>query len=208
MERLNHARDLSRAVDRLIETEPRFATVVAAHGLPALRPSPPGLESLLRIVTDQLISLKAGEAIWKRLEAGLGSFEPHVILACPEEELRLLGLSAAKARCFHAAARAFAEGHLGTDGSSESELIRRLTAIRGVGPWTANLYLLTALGAADAWPAQDLALQEAARHLLGMPARPTPREMDKLATPWRPYRSAAALLLWSHYRGLKGLRQA
>ncbi|MFN4140610.1 DNA-3-methyladenine glycosylase family protein [Aestuariivirga sp.] len=209
MERLNDTRDLAWAADRLIEAEPRFGLIVAAHGLPTLRPSPPGLESLLRIVTDQLISLRAGEAIWRRLASGLGGFTPEAVLACPEDHLRGLGLSAAKARCFQAAARAFAEGHFDApDELSETEIFRRLTAIRGVGPWTANLYLLTALKAADAWPAQDLALQEAARHLLGMPVRPTPREMERMACAWQPYRSAAALLLWSHYRGLKGLRQA
>jgi DNA-3-methyladenine glycosylase II len=90
----------------------------------------------------------------------------------------------------------------------EAELLRRLTAIPGVGPWTANIYLLTAVGWSDAWPAADLALQEAARDLFGLAQRPQASLMDQLAEPWRPHRAAAALLLWSHYRELKGLPQA
>jgi DNA-3-methyladenine glycosylase II len=80
--------------------------------------------------------------------------------------------------------------------------------IPGVGPWTANLYLLTVVRLADAWPAADLALQRAAMDLFSLPARPSAREMEVLAQPWRPVRSAAALLLWSHYRGLKRMPQA
>ena len=206
MPRLDTEEDLRTAVDRLALVEPRFGVVVARHGLPPLRHAEPGLESLLRIVTDQLISLKAGEAIWARLAAGLGSFRPCDVLAASEADLRALGLSGAKARTFLAAAKAFANGvfeaweHLG-----EAEMQRRLTAIRGVGPWTASIYLLTALRAADAWPAADLALQVAAQDLFGLADRPQARQMVELAAAWRPYRSVAALLLWRHYRALRGM---
>src|SRR6478672_7081377 len=110
MERLETTADLERAVDWLIAAEPRFAGVVQRHGLPPLRHAEPGLESLLRIVTDQLISLKAGEAIWARLARRLGSFAPQEVLAASHEDLRALGLSGAKARTFHAAASAFSQG--------------------------------------------------------------------------------------------------
>lgn len=204
MTRLETEDDLAAAVGWLAAAEPRFAVVVARHGLPPLRHSRPGLASLLRIVTDQLISLKAADAIWARLAARLAPFEVQDILECSEAELRALGLSGAKARTFHASARAFQSGLAATP---ESEILPRLIAIPGVGPWTANIYLLTVLRSADAWPAADLALQQAAMDLFSLPVRPGTRDMDRLAEGWRPYRGAAALILWSHYRGLKRLPQ-
>lgn len=211
MTRFDTVGDLAAAVNCLIDCEPRFAPVLERHGMPSLRQEDAGLGSLLRIVTDQLISLKAGEAIWNRLAQSLEPFEPHLVLAMPESELRALGLSGAKARAFHAAARAFSEGRFdpsNLDGLSDEHILRRLTEISGIGPWTANLYLLTVIRSADALPAADLALQRAAADLLSLPSRPAAREMVTLAEPWRPFRSAAALLLWSHYRGLKRMPQA
>jgi DNA-3-methyladenine glycosylase II len=209
MKRLETADDLAAAVNWLVACEPRFSGVVARHGLPPLRRSDAGLKSLLRIVTDQLISLKAGEAIWNRLAQRLDPFEPGHVLARTEAELMALGLSGAKARTFRAAARAFGEGRLdGHELASDEHLLRSLTEIPGVGPWTANLYLLTVVRSADAWPAADLALQRAAMDLFTLPAKPDARSMMALAEAWRPYRSAAALLLWSHYRGLKRMPQA
>lgn len=204
MTRLTTRDVLADAVERLIAVEPRYARVVARHGLPPLRQEAPGLPSLLRIVTDQLISLRAGEVIWSRLALRLGTFAPDEVLACPEAELRALGLSGAKARTFHAAARAFRDRSFQLP---DSELTEALLGIPGVGPWTASIYLLTAAGAPDAWPAADLALQRAAMDLLSLPAKPGAPEMMALAEPWRPFRSTAALLLWSHYRGLKNMPQ-
>jgi len=206
MDRLDSERDLEAAVAWLVAVEPRFAAVVERHGLPSLRRAQPGLGSLLRIVTDQLISLKAGEAIWARIERALPVFEAEAVLAVPQESLRALGLSTAKARAFHAAARAFSAGGLDRERPQE-EMLRRLTAIPGIGPWTAHVYLLTACRAADAWPAADLALQKAAFDLFARDAVPGSTEMTALAAPWRPRRAAAALLLWSHYRGLKNMPQ-
>lgn len=210
MKRLEHLHDLEAAVAWLVKVEPRFGPVVSRYGLPPLRHGEPGLRSLLRIVTDQLISLKAGEVIWNRISTRLENFTPAELLSCSESELRTLGLSGAKARCFHAAARAFQAGTFPDDAASgltEERVVRQLTAIPGIGPWTANLYLLTVHRAADAWPAADVALQHAARDLFGMAEKPTPRVLTGLAEPWRPYRSAAALLLWSHYRSLRQMPQ-
>lgn len=210
MRRLQNTNDFEEAVEWLTRAEPRFAAIIARHGLPTLRHTEPGLKSLLRIVTDQLISRKAGEAIWSRVASRLGNFEPADVLACSETELRALGLSGAKARTFHAAARAFQAGLIHDDTLetlNETDTYLRLIGISGVGPWTASLYLLMVHRAADAWPAADIALQQAAFDLLGLPERPAARELTQLAEPWRPYRSAAALLLWSHYRGLKQMPQ-
>jgi DNA-3-methyladenine glycosylase II len=210
MKRLDTLSDLSAAVDVLIAAEPRFASVVAQHGMPALRHAEAGLKSLLRIVTDQLISLKAGEAIWSRLATELEPFEPEDVLAVPEASLRALGLSRSKARAFHAAARAFRDSPLPDrilDPATDEDVLTSLLDIPGIGPWTANIYLMTVLRSADAWPAADLALQRAAADLLSLPGNPDGRMMVTLGQAWRPYRSAAALLLWSHYRGLKQMPQ-
>ena len=206
MARLETQTDLEMAVARLVALEPRFAAIVERHGLPLLRHAEPGLESLLRIVTDQLISLKAGEAVWSRVATRLGSFSPTDVLSASHDELRELGLSNAKARTFRAAALAFSQGHFEVcEVLDEAEVQRRLTEIPGVGPWTASIYVLMALRSADAWPAADLALQVAAQDLLGLPERPVTRRMIDLAEAWRPQRSAAALLLWRHYRGIRGM---
>ncbi len=203
--------ELAAAIDILVQIEPRFGTIVARHGLPPLRLVQPGLESLLRIITDQLISLQAGAAIWKRVSARLSPFEPEFILTHSEGDLKSLGLSGAKARSFLVAADAARQGLFDpcrTAARGHQALKSALTAIRGIGPWTADIYLLTAVGHADSWPVGDVALQAAVHDLLGLDQRPGARAMAAIAEPWRPYRSAAARLLWSHYRGLKGMGQA
>lgn len=208
MDRLETEADLKAAAARLVAIEPRFAMILERHGLPSLRQLEPGLKSLLRIVTDQLISLQAGAAIWSRLEARLGAFEEQDVLRCPEDELMSLGLSGAKARTFQAAAKFFRDlDPMMLAGLGDREVLSKLTSIRGIGPWTADIYLLSALLRTDAWPSGDLALQVAAQDLLGLPERPGPKAMANLAEAWRPVRSAAARLLWSHYRGLKGMNQ-
>jgi DNA-3-methyladenine glycosylase II len=118
-----------------------------------------------------------------------------------------LGLSSPKIRALKAIARAVQQGELplasiGELGADEAHAA--LTAIHGIGPWTADIYLLSCLGHADAWPAGDLALQEAARMAFALPLRPTPKEMQALAEPWRPWRSVAARVLWTYYRAAKG----
>ncbi len=210
MQTLDHDGQIADAVARLVRIEPRFAAVCAAHGCPPLRRMPGGLPGLLRIVTDQLISLKAGEAIWRRVEARLAPFEPARLARMRQETLMRLGLSGAKARCFKAVAGAVADGQL--DFASlhqmpDAQALATLTALPGIGPWTADIYLLSAMGRADAWPAGDLALQVGAQHLLQLADRPTARQLLGLAEAWRPDRAVAARLLWSHYRGLKGLGQ-
>lgn len=203
--------DIRAAVTSLVGLEPRFAAVIAAHGHPPLRRMNTGLEGLLRIVTDQLISLQAGAAIWRRIEAELAPFEPEGIARKREASLMRLGLSGAKARSFKAVAAAVAGGRLNFEALaslSDADVLTTLTALRGIGPWTADIYLLSAMGRADAWPAGDLALQAAAQNLFGLDARPNHKQLVQMAEHWRPWRSVAARLLWSHYRGLKGMSQA
>ena len=207
MEKFHTQQDLETAIAHLIEIEPRFVSVHLKHGTPSLRRAAADLESLLSIITDQFLSLQAGAAIWLRLKTRLGEVSPQKIIACSQEELVLLGLSRAKAKCFHGCALAELDfANLVEMGPAT--IRQKLLAIWGIGPWTADIFLLTALADANAWPFGDLALQIAAQDLLGLRKRPDVVKMAKIAKPWRPYRAAAARLLWAHYRGLKGLIQA
>ncbi len=210
MQILHNESDIAEGVAVLTAIEPRFAAIVAIHGHPPLRRTGNGMESLLRSITDQLISLQAGEAIWRRLAATLSPMAPETVLRHSEDALMQLGLSRAKARCFRAVASAAQGGTLDfadLQRLPDNEVLSRLTAIPGVGPWTAMIYLLSALGRADAWPVGDIALHVSAQHLLGLDVRPDKTSMMALAEPWRPWRAVAARLLWSHYRGLKGISQ-
>lgn len=210
MRTLDCETDIAAAVTQLVVLEPRFAAVLRAHGHPPLRRANASLEGLLRIITDQLISRQAGIAIWRRIEARLAPFEPAMIARKRGASLMKLGLSGAKARSFKAVAAAVAEGRLDFATLAklpDEEILRELTALDGIGPWTADIFLLTAMGRSDAWPAGDLALQAAAQHLFDLGARPSHKELIQIAERWRPWRSVAARLLWSHYRGLKGISQ-
>lgn len=200
---IRHEAHLAEIATRLAAVEPRFNSVLQTHGTLPMRQMPEGLESLLRIVTDQLISLAAGAAIWKRLETTLGSFDPDAILSAGHENLCAAGLTRAKARAFIAAAEAARRGDLDLAALDDRQARQVLLAIPGVGPWTADVYLLSALGRADAWPAGDMALRAAAEHLFGLPMRPTVRDMENLAENWRPWRAVAARFLWLHYRTIR-----
>jgi DNA-3-methyladenine glycosylase II len=202
--------DIARGVDHLVGIEPRFRRIADAHGLPPMRLVDNALPSLLRIVTEQLISLRAAEAIWNRLVGNLDGLTPDAILFAGVEGVRAQGLTNAKARSFVALAGAVQSGALDfktLNAMTDDEARKMLLALPGIGPWTAEIYLLTALGRADACPSGDLALQVALQHLLDLEERPMAKVFDRHAERWRPWRAVAARLLWSHYRGLKGMHQ-
>lgn len=202
--------DIARGVAFLLSREPRFAPVIDIHGMPSPRRVENSLASLLEIITYQLISLQAAKAIWQRLEARLQPFAPERILALEIEHLKQLGLSGAKARSFLAIAEAVRCGDLDFASlaqMSDHDVLKKLVALPGIGQWTADIYLLSALGRADACPSGDLALQLAAQSLFALGERPLPKAFLLQAEAWRPWRSVASRLLWSHYRGLKGLSQ-
>jgi len=203
--------DMEEGVATLVKVEPRFSAIAIRTGLPALRRAAPGFKGLLRIVTEQMISLKAAEAIWTRIEAELHPCDPVTVLGWRHEGLMKLGLTAHKARCFRALAEAVHGGSLPLERFEhlpDEEITRLLTALHGVGPWTAEIYLLSCLGRADVWPAGDVALMSAVQHAFGLEVRPDPRQMRQLAENWRPWRAVAARLLWAHYRLMRGLPQA
>ncbi len=174
--------------------------------MPQPRGLEPGFATLLRIIVDQQVSTQSGAAIWRRLVESLGQVTPDIILHAGEDGLRQCGFSGAKARYGIALATAV------TDGTVELHKLPRmsnervevaLTQIKGIGRWTAEIYLMFALGRPDIWPAGDLAVAEAAGQLLGLPARPTIPEMDVIGERWRPWRSTAAVMLWHYYRHIR-----
>jgi DNA-3-methyladenine glycosylase II len=184
---------------------------VKQHGLPSLRASAGELRGLLQMVTEQFLSLAAAAAIWKRVEARLSSCDAGIILDCPQEELVALGLSRAKAKSFHGLAEAVRSGNFSFEAlgrMDDATAHKALVALPGIGPWTADIYLLSVLLRPDAWPWGDVALQAAAQDLFQMAARPGKPEMLSLGDTFRPYRAVAARLLWAHYRGLKKMSQA
>lgn len=198
--------DLATGLTQLVAADSRLAPVLAASGAPSLRLRPAGFAGLAAIVVSQQLSTASAGAIWGRLSTAYDPFAPEAILRARPARLARIGLSAAKIRAMKEIARAVRSGQLKLDALGEmeaDEAHRALTAVHGIGPWTADIYLLFCLGHADAWPAGDLALQEAARAAFGLPARPTAREMGGLADIWRPRRGVAAYLLWAYYRVLK-----
>ena len=211
MQRIANETDLAQAIQQLGTREPAFIELVEVVGLPALRSAEPGYRGLIRIVVDQMISLKAAEAIWNRMEQNMGPLEPQALIRRREASFRKSGLSGGKIRAIRAITKAVQDGSLDLEalGSLDNETVMaKLTALPGVGPWTAEIYLLFCLRRADIWPAGDVALQHAVHHALRLNARPDARQMRQLAESWRPFRGAAAMLLWNYYRHLRGIPRA
>lgn len=199
--------DLDAGLAALGAIDRRFASLIAQTGRPPLRRRAHGYAGLAAIIVSQQLSTASAGAIWGRLTAAFDPFEPTAILRARPVRLGRLGLSAAKIRALKAIARAIDKGEINLANLVDTpadEAHAALTALHGVGPWTADIYLLACLGHTDAWPAGDLALQEAARLAFGLPARPTTKEMAALGDRWRPWRSIAARVLWSYYRIAKG----
>jgi DNA-3-methyladenine glycosylase II len=195
--------DLDAALAALAAADPRFTGLLTAAGRPPLRRREGGYAGLAAIIVSQQLSTASAAAIWGRLAAAFDPLEPAAILLARPARLAKLGLSAPKIRALKAIARAVDRGELPLATLADSaadDAHKALTAIHGIGPWTADIYLLACLGHADAWPAGDLALQEAARVAFALPLRPSAKEMLALAEPWRPWRAVAARILWSYYR--------
>ena len=198
--------DLDGAITRLIGVDPRFAAVLSSAGRPPLWRRADGFAGLASIVVSQQLSTASAKAIWGRLTQAVDPFEPAGMLRARSAKLARACLSAPKIRTLKAIAKAITRGELDLATLVQmpaDEAHGVLTAVHGIGPWTADIYLLFCLGHADAWPAGDLALQEGARLLLALKTRPTAKQMGPLAEAWRPWRGAAACMLWSYYRWSK-----
>ncbi|MCC6718151.1 MAG: DNA-3-methyladenine glycosylase 2 family protein [Acetobacteraceae bacterium] len=195
------------ALDRLVEADPDLAGIEAAAGPLPWRRRPPGFEGLLQAIVGQQISNQAAAAIWARLRAVPGALAPTGLLALGDDALRGAGLSRPKVAHARSLAAAFADGRLeaaALAGMADAAAIAAISAVRGMGSWSAEVYLLFALERQDVFPAGDLALAAAAAALKGLPARPGPAELRALALGWQPWRGLAARLLWHHWRHLTG----
>lgn len=197
---------LDRGVAELCARHPRFAELVAAGAVPHLRKGAAGFAGLAAIVMGQQISTASAAAIRGRLDAAFPDLSADTVASTSDEALREIGLSRAKIATLRAMATAVGAGTLalGDLAGMEAERARDiLVAVPGIGPWTAQVYLLFCLGHPDVFPAGDLALQEAARLAFGLPSRPTARDLAMSAEDWRPWRGVAAYVLWAHYRVAK-----
>ncbi|HET7817376.1 MAG TPA: DNA-3-methyladenine glycosylase 2 family protein [Sphingomicrobium sp.] len=190
------------AVEALASREPAFAGVVEKHGLPEPRVSPPGATTLLRTIVGQQVSVAAARSMWAKLESAYGS-PPDLerILQASDEELRLAGVSRQKAGYARSLAGLVLSGELDLAAlpADDEDAIALLTRIKGIGRWSAEIYLLFAEGRRDVWPAGDLAVQIEIGRLLGLADRPSEKQLREIAEGWRPHRGAAAVLAWHSY---------
>ena len=197
---LNAGAEALRALDPEL-----FDRLLAVGGRPPLRRREPGFAGLAAIIVSQQVSVASANAIYAKLEARIAPLEAASLAAASEDDLRSCGLSAPKIRALRAAADAVAGGlrleQLSTLDAEDAH--NALVAVKGVGPWTADIFLLFCLGHPDAFPAGDLALQEAARLALSLKSRPDPVRLERLAERWRPWRGVAARMLWAYYRAVK-----
>jgi len=193
---------LRAGLDALAAIEPAFAAAIARVGYPAPRLRDRGYATLLRTILGQQVSVASADAVWRRLHDRLGdAADPALLTAATDETLRAAGLSRQKAGYARDLGEAVLSGRLDLQALpvDDEAAIAKLVAIRGIGRWSAETYLLFAEGRPDVWPAGDLAVQLEVGRILGLPARPTERETRALAEAWRPHRGAAAIFTWHHY---------
>ena len=191
----------------LIAADPDFGRIEEQAGPLPWRQRAGGFEGLLQAIVGQQISNQAAAAIWRRMQSVPGALDPHRLLTFDDDTLRAAGLSRPKVAHARSLATAFAEGHLAAAalaGMDDTAAIAAIAAVRGMGSWSAEVYLLFALQRPDVFPAGDLALAGAAADLKALAARPAPAALRALAEQWRPWRSVAARLLWHHWRHRTG----
>ena len=197
---LNHA-SLTEAVHFLAGIDADLAGIVAAHGHPPLWARTPGFPTLIHIILEQQVSLASAQAAFNKLAAA-GQVTPQRFLKFSDEELRGFGFSRQKARYGRELSRAIESGDLDIDGLAaldDDNVRTQLMRVKGIGRWTADIYLLMALLRPDVWPTGDLALVKAMQKVKGMPAAPTADEASDVAASWRPWRAVAARILWHYY---------
>lgn len=196
------ASQLCESLDALGIIEPRIAHAVAAIGYPEPRERERGYTTLLRTIVGQQVSVHAAAAVWRRLEETLGEgCSSERLIAADFDTLRGCGLSRQKQGYARSLAELVQSGALDFTElpADDEEAISLLTQVKGIGRWSAEIYLLFAEGRVDIWPAGDLAVQEAVKRILGLDARPSEKETRALAESWRPHRGAAAIFAWHSY---------
>lgn len=190
-------------LDNLALVEPRFGKAIAQVGYPAPRVRPRGYETLLRTIVGQQVSFKAADAVWAKLTAALGDVtNPEILLGQSEEALRVCGLSRQKQGYARSLAGLVSGGALDLHNlpTDDEEAIALLTQIKGIGRWSAEIYLLFAEGRPDIWPAGDLAVQIDVGVIMELPERPSEKQVRDIGEAWRPHRGAAAIFAWHHYK--------
>jgi DNA-3-methyladenine glycosylase II len=196
------ASSIRKHVEALAEREPAFARVIETHGVPEPRSSKPGAETLLRTIVGQQVSVAAARSMWAKLEGAFGA-PPDLkrLLGASDEELRAAGMSRQKSGYIRSLAELVLSGELQLEGlpKDNEDAIALLTKIKGIGRWSAEIYLLFAEGRADVFPAGDLAVQVELGRLMGLKDKPTEKQLRELAEAWIPYRGAAAVLAWHSY---------
>lgn len=200
--RIDTGADLEAALAALGAACPLMAGLHRDLGAPPLRRRPSGLAGLAHIVVFQQISTAVARVLWERMEQVMGEISAARLASASAEDYRAAGQSRPKERTLRAIAAAVLDGSLDLDalGGMEADAAHAaLVKVRGIGSWTADVYLLSCLGHADAWPAGDIALQQAAADLLGLGGRPDARAMTVIGERWRPLRAVAARLLWAAY---------
>lgn len=205
-DRLDSAEALGRHLTALTGLDPRLAEIAAKAGSFEVRRSPGGFEGLARIVTGQQVSTASADAIWSRFSQLPGALDPAGYLRLSEEQVRGAGQSGGKYRTLRGIAEAIAAGSVDFVHLAElpaEEAIAALTRLKGVGPWTAEIYLMFSAGHPDIFPAGDVALQRAVQWAFGLDDKPPVKDLIGMAQRWSPHRSTAALLLWRYYRAVR-----
>jgi DNA-3-methyladenine glycosylase II len=197
------AEDLKASLDALARIEPAFARALGEAGYPEPRHSAPGYTTLLRTIVGQQVSIQAAASMWSKLQALVGEeCGPDAILAASDETLRAAGLSRQKASYARSLAEEVLSGRLDLGNLAEADeaAIAELVRVKGIGRWSAEIYLLFAEGRQDVWPAGDLVVQIQVGRLMGMAEKPGERRVREIAQGWRPHRGAAAVFAWHHYK--------
>jgi len=195
-------RSLLSATRELTARDSDLAVVVDRYGPPPLWAREPGFHTLIHIILEQQVSLASAKAAYDRLVAATGRLAPERFLTLSDTELKTVGFSRQKAAYGRMLAEAILDGRLDLErlaALDDSEAKSQLTAIKGIGSWTADIYLLMVLRRPDTWPSGDLALAAAARRVKHMRTQPTPKKLDRVGNIWRPWRAVAARILWHYY---------
>ncbi|MEO1748339.1 MAG: DNA-3-methyladenine glycosylase [Pseudomonadota bacterium] len=193
---------IDEGLDWLVSADPKLALMAALVDQVPLRRSKPGFESLVKIIVGQQVSVQSADAIWQRLVKRISPLNPEMFIQCGETAWIEAGLSRPKQRALCALCEAIDHGTLQLEQVGQmpaDEAIAHLTQVKGIGPWTAEVYLLFAVGHPDIFPAGDLALQNAARQALTLRERPDDKALRKIAESWAPWRGVAARLFWAYY---------
>lgn len=202
MRKIDSEADVAEGLAGLAQIDPRLAQAIELAGPVPLRRRPPGYASLAEIIVSQMVSKASANALLRKLQASIGEITPEAVLVLDDAGARAVGLSGAKTATLRLVAEAVLAGKLDLDHLCTvpgKAALAEMTAVRGVGPWTAEVYLLFCAGHADVFPSGDVALQSAAARVLELESRPAPKALAGIAESWSPWRGVAARLLWAYY---------